>query len=224
MVVVSGGGWGVGDITGAVRELLCEPEIERDRVPGGTQRAAARTAERRFRRSGAGARVRIHRRDAAAAGGRRRARALHRWRHLPGGEGRGHARGLLRAAGRACAVEHARDGRPEPAAARQRYDRAARARAGELRRSRPGARDDDSTPSLARELAGSRRRGRDRREARDDGCAAQTASETTAAELVLDAPQRASSRSRCGGCGWWRCSHRWCCCWGWACGRCQPTR
>ena len=27
MVVVSGGGWGVGDVTGAVRELLCEPEI-----------------------------------------------------------------------------------------------------------------------------------------------------------------------------------------------------
>jgi processive 1,2-diacylglycerol beta-glucosyltransferase len=27
MVVVSGGGWGVGDITGAVHELLCEPEV-----------------------------------------------------------------------------------------------------------------------------------------------------------------------------------------------------
>ena len=27
MVVVSGGGWGVGDVTGAVRELLREPEI-----------------------------------------------------------------------------------------------------------------------------------------------------------------------------------------------------
>lgn len=27
MVVVSGGGWGVGDVTGAVRELLCLPEV-----------------------------------------------------------------------------------------------------------------------------------------------------------------------------------------------------
>ena len=48
MVVVSGGGWGVGDIAGAVREFTRVPEVTQHRVPGGPQRAARdRAAARR---------------------------------------------------------------------------------------------------------------------------------------------------------------------------------
>ena len=89
------------------------------------------------RRRAARARLRLHRQDARAARRRRRARALHRRRHLPGGAGGRHAGRLLRPAGRPRAAEHARDGRPRPAAPGQRHRRAARARAGELRRREP---------------------------------------------------------------------------------------
>ncbi len=40
MVVVSGGGWGVGDIAGAVREFTQVPEVSEHRLPGRAQRAA----------------------------------------------------------------------------------------------------------------------------------------------------------------------------------------
>ena len=40
MVVVSGGGWGVGDIAGAVREFMRVPEVSEHRLPGRAQRAA----------------------------------------------------------------------------------------------------------------------------------------------------------------------------------------
>ena len=40
MVVVSGGGWGVGDIAGAVREFVKVPEVSEHRLPGRAQRAA----------------------------------------------------------------------------------------------------------------------------------------------------------------------------------------
>ena len=38
MVIVSGGGWGVGDIAGAVRELVPDPRRDQHRVPGRPQR------------------------------------------------------------------------------------------------------------------------------------------------------------------------------------------
>ena len=40
MVVVSGGGWGVGDVQGAVKELCKVPDISSIGLPGGAQRAA----------------------------------------------------------------------------------------------------------------------------------------------------------------------------------------
>ena len=46
MVVVSGGGWGVGDIEGAVRELSEDGRGEQHRLPRGTQRGARGQAER----------------------------------------------------------------------------------------------------------------------------------------------------------------------------------
>ena len=133
MVVVSGGGWGVGDIAGAVREFTQVPEVSSIVCLAGRNEQLAEKLRARLRRGAARARVRLHRPHARAAGGRRRARALDRRRHLPGGDGGGHAGRLLRAARRPRAPEHARDGRARPAAAGQRHRRAARARAGELR-------------------------------------------------------------------------------------------
>ena len=170
------------------------------------------------------ARLRVHRQDARAAGGRRRARALHRRRHLPGGEGRGHAGRLLRAARRSRASEHARDGDARPAAPGQRHRRAARTRPGELRRGRATG----STRSPAGE-ARSRicwsatvaarartvdgvglapcqrrrsRRGADRRPRHEDPPRSSSCSTL----------RGACARSRCGGCGWWRSPPRSCCC------------
>ncbi len=94
VVVVSGGGWGVGDIAGAVREFTQVPEVSEHRVPGGPQRAAGAKLRARVRRRTARARVRLHRQDARDPGGGRRARALHRRGHLPGGEG-GRARPVV---------------------------------------------------------------------------------------------------------------------------------
>ena len=112
MVVVSGGGWGVGDIAGAVREFIRVPEVEQHRraSPGATS-SSPRSCAQAFADEPRVHVLRVHRQDARAARGGRRARALHRRRHLPGGEGRGHAGRLLRAARRPRAPEHPRDGR-----------------------------------------------------------------------------------------------------------------
>ena len=49
MVVVSGGGWGVGDIEGAVREFIARARGDEHRLPGRAQRAAgARSCCRSF--------------------------------------------------------------------------------------------------------------------------------------------------------------------------------
>ena len=133
MVVVSGGGWGVGDVEGAVRELCRVGEVSSIVCLAGRNEQLHKRLSHHLRARAARARVRLHRRDAPAAGGRRRARALHRGGHLPGGEGHRDARRLLRAAGRPRPPQHPRDGRPRAAAPRQRHRRAARARAGELR-------------------------------------------------------------------------------------------
>ena len=158
MVVVSGGGWGVGDIEGAVRELSGLDGGEQHRLPGGTQRGAQRQADERFCAGAPRARLRVHRQDAPAAGGRRRARAFHRRRHLSGGEGRGHPGRLLRPARRPRAPEHARDGDARPAAAGKQHRRAARARPGELRRGRRYRRtSSERRGGLAGGAAGERR-------------------------------------------------------------------
>ena len=44
MVVVSGGGWGVGDIAGAVGEFTKVSEVTQHRLPGRPQRAAREIA------------------------------------------------------------------------------------------------------------------------------------------------------------------------------------
>ena len=49
MVVVSGGGWGVGDIAGAVREFTKVPEVTQHRLPRRPQRAARDEAAPRLR-------------------------------------------------------------------------------------------------------------------------------------------------------------------------------
>ena len=92
MVVVSGGGWGVGDIAGAVGEFTRVDEVSSIVCLAGRNEQLAERLRRAFRGGAARARLRLHRQDARAARRRRRARALHRRRHLPGGEGRRHAR------------------------------------------------------------------------------------------------------------------------------------
>ena len=137
MVLVSGGGWGVGDIAGAVREFVRTPEVTSIVCLAGRNEQAEHKLRRDVRRRAPRARVRLHRQvPARAARGRRRAGPLHRRRHLPGGAcGRDPGR-LLRAARGARAAEHARDGRAGSPAPRQRHRRAARTRGGELRRRR----------------------------------------------------------------------------------------
>ena len=88
MVLVSGGGWGVGDIAGAVREFVRDARGHEHRLPGRAQRAARGERLRRdVRGRAARARLRLHRPDARAARRGRRARPLHRRGHLPRGDG-----------------------------------------------------------------------------------------------------------------------------------------
>ena len=129
-----------------------------------------------------------------AAGGRRRARALHRRGHLPGGDGRRDAGRLLRAARRARAPEHARDGRPRARAAGQRHRRAARAGPRELRLG-----GDTARYVPAGRLARSRRR------------SPASGAAVTAADVVLDAPG-GCARFPPGACGWSRSPASWRCC------------
>ena len=110
-VVVSGGGWGVGDIAGAVREFTKVPEVSSIVCLAGRNDQLAAKLRNAFAEESARARVRVHRQDARDPGRRRRARALDRRGHLPGGEGGGHTGRLIRSAGRPRAPEHARDGR-----------------------------------------------------------------------------------------------------------------
>ena len=87
MVVVSGGGWGVGDIEGAVAQLA--PTTRRS-----ARSSASRAATRSFasgstppsRASDRDHRLRLHGPDARDSRGRRRARPLDRRRHLPRGD------------------------------------------------------------------------------------------------------------------------------------------
>ena len=65
MVVVSGGGWGVGDVTGAVRELLREREVSSIVCLAGRNEQLRERLNERLRRPRARARLRLHRRDAA---------------------------------------------------------------------------------------------------------------------------------------------------------------
>ena len=141
MVVVSGGGWGVGDIAGAVREFTRVAEVSSIVCLAGRNEPLASKLRSAFAEHERVHVLRVHRQDARAAGGGRRARALDRRCDLPGGDGRRHPGRLLRPAGRPCAPEHARDGRARPAAPGQRHRRAARAGSGELRRrARPAPR------------------------------------------------------------------------------------
>ncbi len=126
-VVVSGGGWGVGDIEGAVREFTRVPEVSNIVCLAGRNEQLAEKLREAFARGAPRARLRLHRQDARDPGRGRRARALDRRRHVPGGEGRGYARRLVRAASRARASEHACDGLAGSAAAGQRHRRAAHA-------------------------------------------------------------------------------------------------
>jgi len=85
MVVVSGGGWGVGDIAGAVREFVRTPEVTSIVCLAGRNEQL----EEKLGATFAGEdRVHVYGftdTDARAPRRGRRARALHRRRHLPGG-------------------------------------------------------------------------------------------------------------------------------------------
>ena len=64
MVVVSGGGWGVGDIEGAVRELCRIPDVSSIVCLAGRNEQSQRRLAGDLRARVARARVRLHRRDA----------------------------------------------------------------------------------------------------------------------------------------------------------------
>ena len=205
MVVVSGGGWGVGDIAG--RRARVQQACRRSAAIvclAGRNEQLGEQAARGLRRRAAGARVRLHRPHARAAGGGRRARALDRRRHLPGGEGGRHAGRLLRAARRPRAPEHARDGRARPAAPGQRHRRAARARAGELRRRDGAARGEHAEELLGAtvEPAAAADRAVATRRMPCSDAARGACSPIPPRGAVLDAPPRAPIP--CGGCGWSR--------------------
>ena len=121
MVVVSGGGWGVGDVEGAVREIARIPGVSAIVCLAGRNEQLLRATERGLRRRVARARIWLHRTDARNPRRRRHARALHRRCDLPGGKGHRHAGRVLRPARRSRSPEHARDGRPGAAAPRQRH-------------------------------------------------------------------------------------------------------
>ena len=77
VVVVSGGGWGVGDVLGAIETALTLAEVTRWSASAGATRTSGRSF-RPLRGRDAGARRGVHRADARLAGRRRRARALDR--------------------------------------------------------------------------------------------------------------------------------------------------
>jgi processive 1,2-diacylglycerol beta-glucosyltransferase len=184
MVVVSGGGWGVGDITGAVRELLCEPEVSaivclagrneqlRERLNAdfaGRERVHVYGFTDEMPRLLAAADVLVHSTGGVTCLEAKAAGTPVVSYGLPVGHARLNTRAmadlnLLRLANDTAELrEHVRASFAEVAPA--------------------VATDDDSTPTLAREHAA------------DTGAEVRTiamrqAPETTAAELVLDAPRR----------------------------------
>ena len=190
MVVVSGGGWGVGDVTGAVRELARVPEVSASSASRGATSSCSERLERDFAdesrvhvygftdempRLLAAADVLVHSTggvtclEASAAGTPVVSYGL------PVGHARLNTRamaelGLLRLANDMRELrEHVRASFAEPVRATSRARRAP-------------VRDDGAVEAALRR-DGSRR---------------------PAAELVLDAAPACAARSRSGGCGWWR--------------------
>ena len=118
VVVVSGGGWGVGDLEGAVTELLRIPDATVICLAGRNE-SERRALGRALRERRPGARARLHRPDVRPACRGRRARALDRRSHLPRGDGARLPGGVLRAPGGPRQAEHPADGRARvPAAGR----------------------------------------------------------------------------------------------------------
>ena len=101
MVVVSGGGWGVGDIAGAVGEFTKVEEVSSILCLAGRNEQLAEKLDERVRRRRARPRARLHRAHAGDPRRRRRAGALDRRRHLPRGASGRHPCGLIRPPGRA---------------------------------------------------------------------------------------------------------------------------
>ena len=198
MVVVSGGGWGVGDIAGAVRELLRVPEVsEIVCLAGRNEQLASGCAptfadEPRVHVYGftdrmpellAAADVLVHSTGGVTCLEAKAAGTPVVSYGLPVGHARLNTRAMADAG---------------PAAARQRHRRAARARTGELRRSRPRARERaPDRAARARARRGSRRRGPCRRDARAPDARAPNARARDACVLdacALDARARGDSR------------------------------
>ena len=83
MVVVSGGGWGVGDIAGAVGEFTKVDEVSSILCLAGRNEQLAEKLMQRVRRRRARACARLHRAHAGDPRRRRRAGALDRRSHMP---------------------------------------------------------------------------------------------------------------------------------------------
>ena len=81
IVLVSGGGWGVGDVEGAVREVLEVKGVDQVVCLCGRNEELRDAARARLRRRHARARRGVHRRDARLARRGRRARPLDRRAH-----------------------------------------------------------------------------------------------------------------------------------------------
>ena len=88
VIVVSGGGWAVGDLEGAISVALAIARRDGG-LPGGAQRGGPRGAGGGVRRRAPRAGARVHRPDRGAVRGSRRARALNRRPH--GARGADHA-------------------------------------------------------------------------------------------------------------------------------------
>jgi UDP-N-acetylglucosamine:LPS N-acetylglucosamine transferase len=192
MVVVSGGGWGVGDITGAVRELLREPEVSaivclagrneqlRERLNGdfaGQERVHVYGFTNEMPRLLAAADVLVHSTGGVTCLEAKAAGTPVVSYGLPVGHARLNTRAmadlnLLRLANDTSELrEHVRASFAEVA---------------------PAVASDDPTPTLAREHAvdtGAEVRTIATRQVPETRVS-EPASETTAAELVLDAPRR----------------------------------
>ena len=110
MVVVSGGGWGVGDLEGAVGSSRRRRDLEH-RLPRRAQRRRCASGCRDASRESPACSSRLHRAHARPARGRRRARALDGRRHLPRGDGASAARSSPTACRSATRAEHRSDGR-----------------------------------------------------------------------------------------------------------------
>ncbi len=117
LVVVSGGGWGVGDLKGLSEAALELPDV-RVVCLAGREDAARERLIARLRGRAARDRARIHRSDERPARGRRHARSLDRRRHVPGGTRERLPDRRLRSPARSRAIARSRDGRTRARRAR----------------------------------------------------------------------------------------------------------